>query len=228
MEGMKDKAELPLRMQQALSAILEELTSCPNVSAVVLFGSAQRRNVTPSSDIDLLVVTSGRHYWREGRIVRGVPVDLFFNPLPMLRQRVTQKDVVVVQGLATGDVLFDRQGMMPSVTLHARQVWEAGPSPLTSWDEVLLRYRISSLAQDVEDSARRSGPETTLLATDLVTRTLEAYLKLHRQWPVATRHLLPTIQRRDAGLARDAREFFADVSMTLRAVRIADRVLEPF
>lgn len=224
---MKDKPEILFSMEQALSAVLADLTSCPDVSAILVFGSAQRGDVTRSSDIDLLVVTTGRKYWREGRIVCGVPVDFFFNPLPMLLQRLNQEDVVVVQGVATGDVLFDRHGMMPSVVSQARHVWESGPSLITDWDRVLVRYRIGSLAQDLED-ATTPGPDTVLLATHLVTRALEAYLTLHRRWPVATRRLLVAIESLDVGLAKETREFYADVTNTARAIRIADRVLEPF
>lgn len=180
--------------------------------------------MTPSSDIDCLVITDGQDYWREGRIVDGIPVDLFFNPLPMLLERLHTEDAVVIQGLATGDVVWDPRGIMPSVVAQAREIWDAGPSPLTDWAQILLRYRIGCLAEDLEDATDSST--RALLAVQLVSSTLEAALAWHRQWPVPVKQLLGAVTSLDPELGQDASAFFAHVPDAAHAIRLADRTLD--
>ena len=52
-----------LLMEHGLSHMLQELTAGYDVAAVVLFGSMRQGGaVTPSSDIDCLVITDGQDY----------------------------------------------------------------------------------------------------------------------------------------------------------------------
>jgi hypothetical protein len=173
-----------------------------------------------------MVVTDGNEFWREGRVVGGVAVDLFFNPMPKLQARLHEGDEVVLQAIATGDVLFDRHHSMEDVVKVARSLWSMGPSVLSDWDQTLLRYRIGCLTQDLEDAADDRSPSTLLLATELVRMSLESYLALHRQWPVPAKHLLARVSQLDPQLGKEATNFFSFPNKE-SAVGIADRVIGP-
>ena len=152
-------------------------------------------------------------------------MDLFFNPLPMLMERLHTEDAVVIQGLATGDVVWDPRSIMPPVVAQAREIWDAGPAPLTDWAQILLRYRIGCLAEDLEDATDSST--RALLAVQLVTSALEAALAWHRQWPVPVKQLLEAVTALDSEWGQDARAFFAHAPDAAHAIRLADRLLAP-
>ena len=214
-------------MQRALSRMLTELTFQDEVSGVILFGSVQTGRIGPGSDIDLLIVTDGHEYWREGKMVLGIPFDLFFNPVSKLLERFHDEDAVMLQAAATGDVLYDRHQTMEHIVQAARRLWSKGPSRLSQWNEILLRYRIGSLAQDLKDAPERD-PQTLMLSMFVVQSSLEGYLTLHQHWPVPVKHLLERIDKLDPALGQDARRFFSAMPDKELALYIADKVIEPF
>lgn len=71
--------------------MLTELTFQDEVSGVILFGSVQTGRIGPGSDIDLLIVTDGHEYWREGKMVLGIPFDLFLIRYPSCWRDFTMK-----------------------------------------------------------------------------------------------------------------------------------------
>ncbi|MGE5672860.1 MAG: nucleotidyltransferase domain-containing protein, partial [Mycobacterium leprae] len=138
------------RYIRVLHALLTELTAMPETDAVLFFGSVQRGQAQATSDLDLYVVTSGTEYWRAGRVLEGVEIELFFNPASKMRERLEQGDPVAIHGFATGELLLDRSGVGAKLKTLARALWAAGPRPLTEWQMATWRYRLTDLAQDIE------------------------------------------------------------------------------
>ncbi|MBP2017519.1 hypothetical protein J2Z79_000902 [Symbiobacterium terraclitae] len=214
------------RHERALATVLEELQALPGTDAVLFFGSVQRGEGQATSDLDFYVVTSGREYWRAGRVVDGVQVELFFNPAPKMRERLEEGDAVAIHAFATGQLLLDRSGVGKALAARARQLWQEGPKPLTPWQAATWRYRLTDLAQDIEDVPPGS-PEAHLLAGLLVPQVLEAFCALNRAWADKPKRLLARIRQLDPELADMAAEFYRTSNPAV-AVRIADRVLAPF
>lgn len=212
---------------EVLTAVLAELTAMAEVDAVLFFGSVQRGMAQATSDLDLYVVTSGTQYWREGRIQQGVEVELFFNPASKMRERLEQGDAVAIHGFATGELLLDRSGAGAELQALGRRLWEAGPRPLTDWEQKTWRYRLTDLAQDLEDLSPDS-PTARMLAGLLVPRALEAYCELHRVWGDKPKRLLARIRELDRELADLAEGFYRNGTSPAMGIVIADRVLAPF
>jgi len=214
------------RYEKALASVLAELRALPETDAVLFFGSVQRGEGKATSDLDFYVVTSGQEYWRAGRVVDGVQVELFFNPAPKMRERLEGGDAVAIHAFATGELLLDCSGVCAALAARAHELWQKGPRPLSPWQEATWRYRLTDLAEDIEDVPPRS-PEARLLAGLLVPQALEALCALNRVWGDKPKRLLARIRELDPELADMAAAFYGTSDPAV-AVRIADRVLEPF
>lgn len=212
---------------QVLQAVLAEITAMPEADAVLFFGSVQRGAAQATSDLDLYVVTSGTEYWRVGRVQDGVEIELFFNPAPKMRERLHSGDPVAIHGFATGELLLDRSGVGAELAALGRELWAAGPKPLTEWQIATWRYRLTDLAQDLEDVL---GEESTarLLAGLLVPRALEAYCELNRVWGDKPKRLVARVRELDSELAEMAADFYTRGLAPRLALAVADRVLAPF
>src|SRR5688500_917449 len=64
------------RVRRALAALYEELYAGGEVVALLCFGSAQRGEARPGSDLDLYALTHGEEQWLRSRVVEGVEVQL--------------------------------------------------------------------------------------------------------------------------------------------------------
>lgn len=213
--------------REALAAVVNELTSMPETAAILFFGSAQRGEARPGSDLDLYVVTSGRQFWRAGRVVQGVPVELFFNPVPKMRQRMEQGDAVAIHAFATGELLLDRTGDGASLQALGRELLAGGPKPLSPWGVSAWRYRLTDLSLDIE-GMDPATPEARMQAGALAMRALEGYFALNRLWSGRPTGMIRRVAEFDAELGALCARFFAGEPDPSLAVNIADRVLGPF
>lgn len=212
---------------KVLATILDEIRAMPDAEALLFFGSVQRGAALTTSDLDLYVVTSGREYWRVGRVEEGVQVELFFNPAPKMWERLEQGDGVAIHAFATGELLLDRSGEGERLVARARQLWRDGPKPLTTWQQATWRYRLTDLAQDIEDLPPTSA-EARLLAGLLVPRALEAFCGLNRIWGEKPKRLVAYIGGIDSELASFVDRFYTAGMDPALAIAIADWVLAPF
>lgn len=184
---------------RVLEAILSDLRDMPEADAVVFFGFVQRGVGHKNSDFDFYVVTSGHEYWRAGRLVDGVQVELFFNPAPKMWERLEQGDAVAIHALATGDLLLDRSGVGARLSAAARRLWKEGPRPLSAWEQAAWRYRLTDLAQDIED-VPGGAPEARMLAGLLVPKALEAFCERNCVWCDKPKRLIGRIRDLDREL----------------------------
>lgn len=213
--------------REALAAVLDDLKAMPETAAVLFFGSAQRGEARSGSDLDLYVVTSGRQFWRVGRMVHGLPVELFFNPAPKMRQRMEQGDAVAIHAFATGELLLDRTGDGAALQALGRQLLADGPTPLTPWGVSAWRYRLTDLSLDIE-GMDPATPEARMQAGALAARALEAYFALNRLWSGRPAGMIRRVSESDPELGALFIRFFAGEPDPGLAVTIADRVLGPF
>lgn len=227
---------MDIRLQAAFEATVEELAVRPDVTGIIFFGSAQRGIAGPSSDLDFYVVVSGDIYWRVNRLCLGVEVELFHNPAGKLRQRLEAGDPVAIHALATGAVLLDRTGDVAALVERARELWAAGPRPLSEWEQVTWRYRLSDLAKDLEDGLAAGGDPTTLqhLSGCLGDLALQADCALNGRWAEKPKRLLAQVKATSPALTPlilacfNASPACGWDERAKAALALADAVLAPF
>ena len=157
--------------RRTLGKIVADLSTDPGVTALVFFGSVQRAEGKPDSDLDFFVVTTGREYWRSARQVDGAAAELFHNPVPKMYQMLENEDQISLHALVTGELLLDRAGEGQRLVDLARTMWAAGPRPLTPEAATRWRYCITALASDIA-GLDAASPAARLVAGRLVPLTL--------------------------------------------------------
>ena len=213
--------------RRALGQIVAELSTDPEVTAVVFFGSVQRGEGKPDSDLDFFVVTTGREYWRSAREIDGVAAELFHNPVPKMRQMLENEDQIALHAFATGELVLDRAGEGQTLVDLARKRWAEGPKPLTAEAAARWMYCMTALASDIE-GLDNASPEARLVAGMLVPLTLEGHCALNRRWADQPKHLIRRVAETDPDLADVAHRFYTQGMPPGLAVAIAGRVLAPF
>lgn len=214
------------RYREALDAVLNELKELPWVSGVLFFGSVQRGEAGPGSDLDVYVVTAGDQYWRATRYYRGVETELFFNPEPKMRERIeSRRDVAAIHGFATGDVLMDRTGIMAELTARAREIWEAGPPAPTDDDILTWRYRLTSLRHDLEDVSA-DPVALRYMAGVLAQSSCQAFCAIRRIWGAKPKNMTAFVGEQDPQIGRLVSELLLEPDPAVARL-LVDHVLDP-
>lgn len=220
---------MPSRFQTALSQALQSLQAQPDVDGILFFGSAQHGLVGPTSDLDLYVITGGEKEGTQISLRRygGVPAEVYRGTPAAWKKLMEAGRPVVIHAFATGDALLDRSGELAELSDMARKLVEAGPPALSQEAVDRWRFRLTNLANDLEDVAGWPADERMLGAV-LVSLSLEAYCELNRLWGEGPKRRLAYVERHDAELGRMARSFFAGELDRHLAHSVVDRVLAPF
>lgn len=213
------------RFGQALGTVREELHARADVAALLFFGSVQRGQGKPGSDLDLAAITLGAERWSECRWVHGVEVQLQFGPLRAWQRQVESFQTVVVNAFATGELLFDRTGEATELKLRAERSHADGPRALTPPDIDRERFSLTNQVRDLEELPEHCA-EARMVAALMVVDALRAWCGFRRVW--AHRKpaiLLRTVRSEDASLAARVESFYGNGSPR-DAVAIADSVLD--
>jgi|GEM_PF-500113 len=215
--------------RSALRMAMADLKADHRVIAALFYGSAQTGRAGVHSDLDISLITrEGNLSWHEGRVVDGVEVELNFSPGEMVRERIAQRNAIIVHAFATGSVLFDRADALPGLQRMARTVYEEGPRPLTAAEVLRWRYRLSDMALDLEDLRDEDDVSARLVAGMLVPHSLEAYCALHSRWSAKPARIREHVAGLDPALDSRVRDFYRSGLPPEGAIQIVDRVLAPF
>ncbi|HEY3365813.1 MAG TPA: nucleotidyltransferase domain-containing protein [Symbiobacteriaceae bacterium] len=219
---------MPSRFQSALSQALQDLQEHPEVDGILFFGSALTGTAGPTSDLDLYVIVKGE---KEGtqislRRYSGVPAEVHRASPRGWRKLMESGRPAVINAFATGQSLLDKSGKLAELSAMARKLVEAGPPALTQEAVDRWRFRLTDLADDLEDVAGQPANER-LLGAMLVSLSLEAYCELNRIWGEQPKRRLAYVERYDPDLGRMARAFFAGDLDRHLAQTVVDRVLAP-
>jgi hypothetical protein len=185
-------------MDSQIAKIVAQLTAefkaMPDVCALLFFGSSQRGQRHPHSDVDLYVLTTSSQEWHEGRLIDDVPIELTFAPLRCMRDRIRGKNPTITHAFATGTVLMQRDSDIHAVVEEAQKCWDAGPSAVSPAELLRWRFRLTDVLSDVLDLPADSL-EARSIASQLVPLAVDASCAAHRCWPVTRKHLLENLRR---------------------------------
>jgi hypothetical protein len=200
----------------------------PEVTGILFFGSVQRGETTPTSDLDLYMVVEQEQTWSARRKSHGIEVEVYFAPAHEWRRNLKDRHVIVVKAFATGSILLDRKGEVARLASLGRMIWSEGPSQLEPLQVANWRIRLSDAIRDLEGLPPGSA-EACLLTGMLLPLALEAYCGLHRLWPEKPGKLLARVADHDPGLGRRMIQFYqSDGLPAQQAITLVDCVLEPF
>jgi hypothetical protein len=157
----------------------------PDCDAAFLVGSTVRSEATPTSDLDIVVISrSATAPYQEGMKAFGWPIDVVFHTESSYRKffklDILRRRPVLAYMINEGVILKNKDGYAQRVKEEAAAVLSAGPAPLAA-DEIMgARHELTKLYDDFTSSPSRV--ESLLLGADLAYVALEFVLNFNRQW----------------------------------------------
>jgi predicted nucleotidyltransferase len=206
-----------------------------DLKGVLAGGSRLRGEADANSDIDVVVVIGEPKRRRQNLTIDGVEVEMFVNPAFQMR-RYFEQDRNNGRGLMphlclTGTVLFDPYGIVAKLQQEAREIWEAGPAPLTPREIWEYRYHTIDALLDIDDVKARDPASAGLLVSSLLPALIDRHYRISGRWLRKRKHLLNDLSKWDslaAGHARRASETGSDIGHRHGAmVALAEHVLAP-
>ncbi len=176
----------------------------PDCISVVLFGSVTRGEVSPRSDLDLLVLMPHevqpyrRSYDEYGWFIEVWVVSRQYAETTVRRPDRNQNPVALT-AYAEGLILKDEQDFATSLRDKARAILKEGPPPLTKQEIDTYRYVMTDWLDDFLDTSRNE--EAVLIAQELTTKAAEFLLAFNGEWIGERRWLCQALRKTDAPLA---------------------------
>jgi len=209
-----------------LDIVISELKAMSEVKSILFFGSVQQGNPTPTSDIDLFAIVEGDETWNYRRIINGIEVEVYFLPYRLCIANLENGDVTFIKAFSTGTPLLDENDYMTKLSERAKQLYAIGPKPLDLLHQNNIRIRLSDLIKDLEGLPSNT-PESRMLASSLVSLSLDAYCKINQVWSEKSSRLIRCISTHNPKLGEEVTQFFMSLELNpTQAISIADSVLE--
>lgn len=179
----------------------------PHADLVILAGSVTAGRATPTSDLDLVVVSTNDEDapFRESFVALGWPVEAFVHTPDSLqgfiRMDVAERERSMPRMVATGWVIRDRADLAARLRDEAQAMIDTGPPPRDDEALASLRYRVTDLLDDLRGDP--DGDESRFIVDDLVRSVSELFFAMAGAWQGGGKWLLRELREADPGFADD-------------------------
>ena len=176
----------------------------PDCISAVLFGSVARGDISPRSDLDVLVVMPHeiqpyrRSYHEYGWNVEVWVVSSRYTEAKIRRPALNQSPVTLT-AYAEGLILKDLGDFANSLQEKARSILKEGPPPLTTQDVDTYRYVLTDWLDDFLDTS--DYDEAVLISHELMVKAAEFLLAYHGHWIGERQWLYRALENLDHPLA---------------------------
>jgi len=196
----------------------------PLSRVIFVAGSAARREATPGSDLDLVVVFDRLpHAYRESFLFRGWPVEAVVYDLETLKYFLFEVDVpsgnpVWAEMIAEGIEVPQATPLSQSLKQTARSLLAAGPPPFSEKEERRLRYMITSIVSDLRYPSSRD--ELIASGTALYDLVATYFFRARNLWATKGKGIPKRLGEADAGFAEEFLAAFDELLAEARAERV--------
>lgn len=179
----------------------------PDAKVAIIGGSIARGEATPTSDIDLLLLFEHvDQAWRDTLKVGTQTVELFGHDLATFDYFCRVMDgpagrMPLAAMVNDGVSVLPDSALLQRLRRHARQLYDAGPAPLTAEAMARQRYAITTLLEDLTDST--APDETLAIAVHLYGALADFALRAAGAWSGHGRHLARRLKAAAPDLAAD-------------------------
>ena len=189
-------------VQIAQSLLADRYHDC---YAAILAGSILRGEATPTSDLDLVVLTRDpKAPYRESYFYDSWPVEAFVHSQASVEdyilQEIAQCTATLANMIAEGELLRDDKGLGRSTQVWVVAMLAQGPEPLTEEEITHMRYQITDHLDDLRGSQR--DDESFLIAAQLAERTVQLFLGRNSCWAGQGKWAMRALERCDANTAQ--------------------------
>jgi len=190
---------------ETAKALVEE--RYPECLAAFVAGSILEGRGTPTSDLDMVVITTRAEApYRESLRLRGWPIEVFVHTTESYKwyfeSDAKRRAPILARMCLEGVVLRDRGGVAQTVRDDARILIERGPAPLTGSELENRRYMLTDLLDDFEGSTR--SEETAFMASTLLEDSIDLLLAVSRKWAGRSKWRARALDALNPALTREA------------------------
>lgn len=197
-----------------------------------LTGSAATGELTPSSDLDLLVLFDKLpNAYRESFVFRHWNIEAFVHDHETLRYffhtDATSGDPVVLRMIVDGIPVPEPSDLSRSLQEFAAALLNAGPRPLSDEQERRVRYMITSLSVDLRDP--RSMGEVLATGAALYELVASYYLRTSHRWAASGKMIPRRLHEANAGFGAEFEAAFAELfaGRPDQLLRLVEQMLAP-
>jgi hypothetical protein len=188
----------------AASALIEE--RYPECLAAFVAGSVVDGRGTPTSDLDMVVITlRDEAPYRESIRYMGWPVELFVHTPESYKLYFAsdaKRRAPILARMCMGHVLRDVDGMARRVREDAEALISVGPAALTQAEVDFYRYMLTDMLDDFEGSSKPD--ETVFIAANLLEQSIDLLLAINRKWGGKGKWMARALDALDPGLTQKA------------------------
>ncbi|MGB4476625.1 MAG: hypothetical protein WBJ04_07910 [Bacillota bacterium] len=203
--------DLPERYSIALRDAVGFILDRFDVVGIVASGTVLRGEPDPTSDLDIYVVNRESFRQRVQRFSRGVPTEIFVNPVSAIRgyfrKEYEDSRPITAHMLATGFVILSRSRIVDELRAEAEQ-WLAKPCNPPHWQLVMERYFAATQYEDALDIAGKNPPTALLILNQAVTSMINYWYRSNGYFIPRSKELLSRLACLNESLGRDAQRFF--------------------
>jgi len=114
--------------QRLVDELKVELQQDPNNIALLATGSFARGEITPQSDLDLILIAKQKGEFVE-KTIEGVLVEIKSNTIKGYEENMSEKPMAVYQWLE-GKVVFDKDDIIPKLVKKAQSIYDNYKTPI--------------------------------------------------------------------------------------------------
>ncbi len=157
----------------------------PECEVAFLAGSVIRGEGTPTSDLDIVIITSRPEApYRESLVFEGWPVEAFVHSPDSVRRYFASdaagRRPMLPMMCAEGIIVRGQNGLAETIKAEAQALLDAGPTSLTPDERDNYRYALTDLLDDFEGCDK--AEELYFIAPELAALAVEFHLAFQRRW----------------------------------------------
>lgn len=198
-----------------------------HADAIFLAGSVMRGEGTPTSDLDMVIVTrhNDKAPYRESLILDHWPIELFVHTPTSLEaffQTDCQARTPSLPNMChEGHLVTPENAFSQQIRQRAAQLLQAGPLPLSETTRLQYRYQLTDLLDDLNGCS--SPVESEFIVGKLLTASIEAFLAHEQSWSGSGKWLWRALQRSHP---QQAEQLASALQATAKTQAIAQWVTE--
>jgi len=187
-----------MNWKNKLDTFIENFEHKADVVGILVCGSFVTGNPTAHSDLDVHIILDETVNYRErgNKIIEGLLIEYFANPPCQIRSYFkddyTNIDLMSQTQFATGEILFDKTGIVAKLKKEAMAMMASKFQDITPANHGLIKYGIWDMMDDLQDLFESDRADFDFVYYSNLNQLIATYMQQIRQ-PYNKKTILGTI-----------------------------------
>ncbi|OGZ40134.1 MAG: hypothetical protein A3I20_00015 [Candidatus Portnoybacteria bacterium RIFCSPLOWO2_02_FULL_40_15] len=204
---------------EIINKIVNELKNKTYVEGILLFGSCARNIHHKHNDIDFYILINQNWYQRRSVYYEnGILVELFLNPFQkIVNSFKTEENFSTLQIFITGQILFDKTGLMKRLQLEARKIFQKRLK-LNQEQKKLMRYVIADLQADIKREIKQNRYQAIYIMDRMLEILLKYYFRIKKIPEPKYNYIIKKIDKLDKSFFHKIEKFYQEKNLKKKFV----------